>query len=153
MFLPKEEISNIVAPILEEMQAELVELKLSRNASGFLIKILVDNDHGGIIVAECARLNHKIRQAINNSAIITEEYFLEVSSPGLDRPLFVRNDFLRSLNKRARFFLKEPVSGKIEIAGMIKEVKDESIEVEAGGGIIEIPLSKINKAKPDIDFI
>jgi ribosome maturation factor RimP len=85
--------------------------------------------------------------------IIKNRYILEVSSPGLDRLLKTKSDFLRCINRRLRFFLKGPINGKVELEGIIKEVKDDGVAVDTGGLVVEIPLAQINMAKQIIKEI
>ncbi|MDI6605944.1 MAG: ribosome maturation factor, partial [Candidatus Omnitrophota bacterium] len=66
---------------------------------------------------------------------------------GLDRPLKSKNDFLRSKNKRVRVFLSDLINGKLEWDGLIDKVGDESLYLKWGDQLLEVPLSKINKAK------
>jgi ribosome maturation factor RimP len=83
---------------------------------------------------------------LDENEFIDNRYILEVSSPGLDRPLVTKNDFLRCLKKRVRFFLTEPINGKPEWEGAILKADDEAVYVDIGEELV-IPLSKINKAK------
>jgi ribosome maturation factor RimP len=78
---------------------------------------------------------------------LQQRYILEVSSPGLDRPLKSRNDFLRCINRKVRVFLNEPINGKSELEGVITEVKDDSVYIVINTESIEVPLSKVAKAK------
>jgi len=92
-------------------------------------------------------LNREIGVLLDEKDIIKEKYILEVASPGLDRPLKTRDDFLRLLNKPAKFFLNEVINGKLEWDGSIDRVDQESVFIMAKEGIIELPIIKINKAK------
>lgn len=112
-----------------------------------ILKVLVDKPSGGITLSECADLNRSFRGFLDEEGLVGEDYILEVSSPGLDRPLKVRGDFLRMLNKEVRFFLSEPLNGKIEWSGFIESAEEEKVLVRAKEGLIEIPYNKINKSK------
>ncbi len=81
-----------------------------------------------------------------------DKYILEVSSPGLDRPLKTKSDFLRCINRKAKFFLLESIKGKIELDGIITKVEDDSVYIDIDGDIIEIPLVKVNKAKQLLSY-
>jgi len=126
---------------------ELVDFTYRRQGRQLVLSILADKPGGGITIDECSRLNSSFGRILDEKNILQEGYVLEVSSPGLDRPLINRNDFLRCINENVHFFLKEPVEGKIEIEGLAREVKEDMVEVDVGGKIIQIPLGKINKAK------
>jgi ribosome maturation factor RimP len=142
-----EDLTKIISSFLEEEGAELVEMKLTRSEGKTLLRLLIDNKSGGITLGECLQLNRRIGEMLENSDLIKESYILEVSSPGLDRPLTSRNDFLRSKEKRVRFFFKELVDGKVEFEGKVLDLDLESVIIEAGGKVFAVPLSNINRAK------
>ena len=141
------ELTKTISPLLEEEDAELVEIKLSRQEGKILLRMLIDKKSGGITIGECSQLNHKIGALLDNSDLIKESYILEVSSPGLDRSLKTRNDFLRAKEKMAHFFFNEPVEGRVELEGKIKDADSESVTIEAEGKFLAVPLSRINRAK------
>lgn len=142
-----ENLKEIILPVLEEENIELVELNFVKARGRSILKLLVDKKGGGINLQECARLNEKIGGLLDTQDVIKERYILEVSSPGLDRPLMTKSDFLRCINKNVRFFLNESINGKIELEGVISKAGDDSVYIDIDGDIIEIPLAKINKAK------
>lgn len=145
-----EDLKKIILPILEEQSLEFVELKFLRAPGGPILKLLVDKK-GGISLDDCAQLNEKINNLLDNQDIIEGRYILEVSSPGLDRPLKNKHDFLRCINRNVRFFLKESINGKLELVGIITKVEDDSVYIDAEDRILAIPISKINKAKQVIE--
>jgi ribosome maturation factor RimP len=142
-----ERIQQVIAPVLEDAQAELVELDLVRTSGQVIVRLLVDKIEERISLGECALINRRLGDVFEEQNIIPDRYVLEVSSPGLDRSLKTRNDFGRSLNKKAKFFLHEAINGKIEWDGVIKDVTGTGVSVDIEGQIVELPLSKINKAK------
>lgn len=142
-----DKIKEIVVPLIEGQGFDLVDLLMHRDNRRIIIRFLVDKPTGGISLDECTKLNEEIGQLLENQDFIQESFLLEVSSPGLDRPLMSLKDFIRALNKDVIIFLKEKVQEKIEISGKINAVKDNAVFVGIDGGEIEIPLEKINKAK------
>lgn len=141
------EIENLTHSILEAQGIDLVELTCWYAGRNLMVRILVDKPEGGINVAECAALNRQLCELLDEKDLIQERYVLEVSSPGIDRPLKTKKDFFRCLKRDVRFFLQEPVSGKIELQGCVLNVKDESVEIIAEDTVIEIAFAKIAKAK------
>lgn len=139
-------IKDLVLPIIEEQDLDLVEFCFLHKAKKSIIKIIVDYPEGGISLNACALLNQKIDKAIEESNILGIDYILEVSSPGLDRPLKTQKDFLRAVGREVRFFLKEPVNEKKELTGEIKRVDKNLIFIEKNNKTTTINLEKINKA-------
>ncbi len=142
-----ERIEAISEPFLQKMGVELVDLHIHQARMQTNVQLLVDKPAGGISLAECAQLNRDIGQAIEAQSLIEHQYMLEVSSPGLDRPLKTKKDFARALGRPLHFFLTEPVEGRIEYIGTLKMVEEISLTVELQGREVFIPLEKINRAK------
>lgn len=146
-----QELKEIIRPLLDEEDVELVELSFIRRRNNSLLRLLVDKRKGGISLEDCARLNQRLGELLDTRNAIQDRYVLEVSSPGLDRPLKTKNDFLRCLGQKVKFFLNEAINGKIEIDGVINKVEDEAVIIDTREGALGIPLSRINKAKQIIE--
>lgn len=145
------ELKNIIGDYLKIQRLDLIDLIYRHEGRDLIVRILIDRPEGGITVGECAKLNIQISNLLDEKEILQTRYILEVASPGLDRPLKTKNDFLRCTNRRVRFFLSEPINGKIELEGLISKVENDSVYIESRSEIIEIPLTKINKAKQIIE--
>ena len=142
-----ENIKKDIQGILEEGGFELIELNFCQSGKFRVLRLLTDKVGGGINIEECSELNRKIGLFIDAKDMAEGRYMLEVSSPGLDRPLKTKNDFLRCSNKSARFFLNELINGKLEWEGLINKVGQESVFISVEGNFIEVPFLKINKAR------
>jgi ribosome maturation factor RimP len=130
---------------------ELVQLSCYRAGRSLGVRILADRPEGGITIEECAQLNRQISMTLDEKELIQERYVLEVSSPGLDRPLRTKKDFSRCLNKKVQIFLREPVFEKLQFQGTITNVTDESVKIETAQGAVDIPLAAITKATQAIE--
>ena len=142
-----ENLKEIILPALEEENIELVELSFVKAGGRSILRLLVDKKGGGVNLQECARLNEKIGSLLDTQDVIKDRYILEVFSPGVDRPLVTKSDFLRCINRKVRFFLRESIDGKIELEGVIIKVEDDSVYIDIEGNHLQIPLSEITKAK------
>ena len=146
---------------LESLNFVLVDIICRYEGGDFFIRILADRPQGhglassgqshkpegGINLDECAMLNRDIGKLLDEKDMIQERYILEVSSPGLDRPLKTKEDFSLFLNKKAKFFLNELINGKLEWEGLINKVGEESVSISMADSLIEVPFLKINKAR------
>ncbi|HTY45383.1 MAG TPA: ribosome maturation factor RimP [Patescibacteria group bacterium] len=141
------QLSELLEALLAARGLELVELTHRYEGSNLYLRILVDHPEGGITMDECARLNYELGMVLDEKDLIQQRYTLEVSSPGTDRPLKLEKDFLRCLQRTARFFFSEPIEGKWETEGKILTVENGSVYVEVEDKAVAIPLSKINRAK------
>lgn len=147
------ELKNIITDFLKDKTLDLVDLIYRYEGRNLFLRILVDKPEGGISLDECAQLNNEVSRILDEKDILKERYILEVSSPGIDRPLKTKNDFLRCLNKPVRFFLAESIDAKMELEGIIIKVSDDLVYVDIKGRVCEIPLFKINRAKQIINNI
>ena len=139
-------IEEWLAPWLLELNVELVDLTIKRAGRTVMIEVLVDRAQGGITIAQCTTINKRLSANLEIENLIADDYMLEVSSPGLDRPLKNRKDFLRILGKPVRVHLVEPVAQKLEHSGLLANVEADDILVQVKEGLIRIPLEKITKA-------
>ncbi|MEK6567678.1 MAG: ribosome maturation factor RimP [Candidatus Omnitrophota bacterium] len=147
---------QVVQDYIEDLGYELVDLSLSKTRGNMTLKVLTDKPRGGISLKECADLNQGLSAILDRENTLGESYVLEVSSPGIDRPLTSRKDFLRAQARQIRVVLSEPIEGKYEITGIITKVEDDYLFLDSGepkiidgerGRTIRIPLNKIKKAK------
>ncbi len=141
------ELENIIADYLKNRALDLVDLIYRHEGMSLRLGILVDRPEGGITLGECASLNEEIGKIIDEKELLQDKYVLEVSSPGLDRPLKLESDFSRCINKKVKFFLREPVGGKLEPEGLIIKVGQGAVSADVNGEILTIPLAQINFAK------
>jgi ribosome maturation factor RimP len=141
------ELEGLAGSFLEGKGLELVELDCRNEGQRMVVRVLADRVAGSITIGECALFCRSLKDLLEEKNIISGDYLLEVSSPGLDRPLKKEKDFLRCLDKEAVFFLNAPVAGKIQWQGVIRKVEEGNVFVQSGPELLELPLVKINKAK------
>ena len=138
-------LTDLILPLLEEKGLELVEANCIRQGRSFLFQLFIDKS-GGISIEECAVINRQLGQKLDEHPLTDEDYWLEVSSPGLDRPLKTVKDFLRVCGQEIHLFLKQPLEGKHEYQGILKNVNDREIIIKTiNNPDFVIPLEHINK--------
>jgi ribosome maturation factor RimP len=155
------ELKEKLLPLVKEENLELVDLEFSPRGSKSLLRIYVDKPASGcgvrtgVTIEDCANLSRKVSDFLDMEDLIPYRYNLEVSSPGLDRPLIKREDFVRRVGEKVRVFLKEPIDGEMELVGKINNLQDETLylfTMPEGGPPCEsqekaIPFGKVQKAK------
>jgi len=143
----QERIKILTDKFFESVGMDLIGLKISGHKNDVHIEITADKPSGGINIRECAILNKSLVAAIEQENFLPPEIFsLELSSPGLDRPLVTRKDFMRLRAQELHFWLTEAINGKKEVQGILLEVGDSSLTIEASKKLkLEIPLSSIIK--------
>lgn len=147
------ELTSIFGDYLKSRGIDLIEIIYRYEGRVLFLRILADRPEGGITLDECAQVNQEISIILDEKDILRQRYILEVSSPGLDRPIKTKSDFLRCINRKAKFFLLEPIKGKIELDGIISRVEGDCVYLDRDGEIIQIPLAGINKARQILDNV
>ncbi len=137
---------------------ELVSVELSNR--GRMLRIFIDKpaapvkDAGasGITVDDCARVSNQLARVLEVENVDYER--LEVSSPGLDRPLKKEADFARFAGEQARLTLRIPVGGRRNFTGVMHAVADGKLQLEVEGGMVTIDLANVDKARlvPKVEF-
>lgn len=149
------EITATLEPLINSLLGvsglDLVNLKVNRQGRDILIEVLADRPRGGITISECSRVNRQLVEKIENDKLLSEEYSVSVSSPGIDWPLQNRKDFLRVLNRPLRIMLTEPIEETWEYTGKLERVDDDQIAMDVRRSLVIIPLNKIKKAVQIID--
>ncbi|MBF0386633.1 MAG: hypothetical protein HQL20_02120 [Candidatus Omnitrophica bacterium] len=143
----QEDILKCARPICAGLGLELVELTVRAFNDALSIELLADLPGGGISFEECARLNRALDKELYETLKLGDNYTLEVSSPGLDRPLTGIADFRRNTGRRIRLFLRERVAGKMEMDAVVKGVTDAEVLLETKFGDLSIGVDKIERAR------
>ena len=142
----KEELKQRLLPLIEEEDLELVELDLVGKPPHYILRIFVDKA-GGVNVEECADLSRRLSDYLDTEDLIQGRYTLEVSSPGLERPLLSLDDFRRKIGERVKVDLKFPLDEKKEIKGEIVEVRENEVVIALEDKVETIPWDRIEKGR------
>ena len=145
-------VRELVEPLLSARQAELVELTCHPQGGRALVRFLVDTPQG-IRLDELSALNQAIGAILEEHDVIPMPYLLEVSSPGLDRPLKNQADFDRVIGRRLKVRTAAPINEKWEYSGKLLNVNEEAIVLELNSGEkLKILLSSIAHAVQEIEI-
>ncbi|SFJ66456.1 ribosome maturation factor RimP [Jannaschia pohangensis] len=134
-------LADIVTPVIEDMGFELVRLRLMSGKQPTL-QIMADKPDGGIEVDDCARISTELSAVLDVEDPIVDEYTLEVSSPGIDRPLTRLKDFDVWADYEARLETDELIDGQRRFKGFLRGTEDGEVlvEIEQGGEDVTIGL-------------
>lgn len=142
-----EEVSKYAATLLPTMGLELVEVQFRREGHGWVLRVFIDSEDG-ITVDHCADVSREVSAYLDVEELVDHQYNLEVSSPGLERPLKTVSDFERFNGKKARVKLHEPIEGQKMQVGVILQVIEDEIELELEDGKkVRFSFDDINKAR------
>lgn len=146
-----EKIEKIVTPVVNEMGLSLVDIEYMQDGGYWYVRIYVENLNGEITLEECAAISGKIDEDVDK--LIEQRFFLEVSSPGIERPLKKIEDFIRFKGEKIKVSLKHKINDKKSFEGIITECKDNIIFLEIEEeNIVEVPFSEVKKANIIYEF-
>ncbi len=140
----KDDVTELVQSPIEEEGFELVELKLAQYKKSSRLQLFIDSDHG-VNIDDCVRVSRRIEPVLEKSNLFAFGYTIEVSSPGLDRPLKTVRDFSRRVGEKMRIFFLEDEFLPVE--GTLTGVDETGIEIETEKGMSRIDLGKIRVGK------
>jgi len=145
------EIQSVIDPILESQGLELVDLEYQRESQGWVLRVYIDRE-GGVTLNDCAELSGELGTVLDVRDLMANPYTLEVSSPGLNRPLKKPEDYNKYQHRLVKIKTYKPIDGRKNFKGILRELKDGNVFLEMEGRIIEIPLKGIAKANLEMEF-
>lgn len=144
-----ERVKAIAIPLFMELGLELVDVEFRREANGWILRLYIDKP-GGVVLGDCQRVSEELSDLLDIEDLISHPYTLEVSSPGLYRPLHLESDFLRFVGQRARISTSSAVAGQRRFLGILRGYEEERILLEREDGTIAlIPFALIVKSRLD----
>lgn len=145
-------VEDLLAPILEEMGLELVDIEYKKEGSNWFLRVFIDNETGTIDIDDCGTVSERLSQRLDEVDPIPTAYFLEVSSPGAERPLRKESDFRKAVGKHVHITTKEPIAGASVFEGELLSFADGKLTVKEAKQTHEISLDQVDTARMAIVF-
>ena len=140
------ELSEILTPVVESMGYELVGVEYSGGEHHGVLRVYIDKEDG-ITVDDCADVSRQVSALLDVEDPIAHAYDLEVSSPGLNRPLFKGADFERFAGQPAKIRLAVPLNGRRNFSGVLQGIDgNDVVSIEVDNELFELPLHDIARA-------
>ncbi len=146
-----ERVRSIADAIAAEQGMELVDVEYRREARGWVLRLYIDKE-GGVTLEDCTRISREVGRSLDVEDFILNPYTLEVSSPGLDRPLKKEKDFLRFRDRLVRIKTASPMEGRRQFRGRLLGLSGDRIQIEMEGRVIDIPLTNVAKANLELEL-
>lgn len=144
-------VERFLIPIMEEHQFELVDVEWVKEAGTWYLRAYVDKE-GGISVDDCEIVSRRLSDWLDKEDFITESYILEVSSPGLGRPLKKEKDFARSLGKDVDVRLYRARDKRKDFTGVLKAYDEQTVTIEEEGEELVFERGEIALIRLAFDF-
>lgn len=145
-------VTELVTPIVNEMGLELVDIEYKKEGSNWFLRVFIDNEVGNIDIEDCALVSEKLSQKLDESDPIPTAYFLEVSSPGAERPLRSDKDFKKAVGRHVHITTKEPIEGAAVFEGELVSFEDGKLTVKEAKKTYVISQEQIDTARMAIVF-
>jgi len=146
----KQRVLHLAMQIADEQGAEIFDIELLGKRK-FLLRVVVDKE-GGVTLDDCERFSKSLGAVLDIEDPFPGSYTLEVSSPGLDRPLKSINDFKKNKGKLARIITGEEIENQKFFIGRILEVSNDFVKLLVNKREIDIPFEKISKARLEVEL-
>jgi ribosome maturation factor RimP len=148
----KERILKLAAQVADGQGISVVDVEMTGSVRKPTVRVFIDKE-GGVTLDDCERVSRGLSALLDVEDMMRSSYVLEVSSPGLDRPLRDPGDFEKSVGKLARVVTKEGIDNRTFFIGRIQGVKADRLLLTVGEGeVYEIPFDRISRARLEIEL-
>ncbi|RKD24267.1 ribosome maturation factor RimP [Ammoniphilus oxalaticus] len=144
-------VGELAEPILEEMNLDLIDIEFQKEGSNWFLRVFIDKE-GGVDIDDCGIVSEKLSKRLDEVDPIQQAYFLEVSSPGIERPLKNEKDIHWAVGKRVNLSTYEPIENMKIFEGTLTEFDGTALSVLEGKKTYQIPYDKVAKARIAVVF-
>ena len=160
---PPSEVRSIADRVARSHGLELFDLQFRRESIGWVLRLFIDRSEPtappgaggrgeGVTVSDCAAVSLDVSAILDAEVTFDHTYTLEVSSPGLDRPLRHLADFVRFVGRRVKIVTSEPVGGQRFVSGRITAVEDRTIVIADGKTTRRVPETAVTRARLEVEL-
>ncbi len=142
---PEQKLIALLAPVVAENGFELVDIDLTTEQGQRVLRVFIDKD-GGVNVDDCAQVSGYLEDVLDMQEALNGRYSLEVSSPGLNRPLRTLAHFHKAVGKKVQIVTSEKLGGRKNFKGVLKRLEDDNLFLEIDLQDFVVPFAKISKA-------
>jgi len=150
-----EVVEDLATPILTEIGLELVDIEYVKEGKNWFLRIYIDKDNG-VDIEECGLVSERLSEKLDALDPIPHNYFLEVSSPGAERPLKKEKDYQKAIGKNVFIKTYEPIDGEKAFEGLLTKFEGDTVTIEVKiktrKKIITLPFDKIASARLAVTF-
>lgn len=150
-----EAVIELIEPTLRDLQIELVEVKYAKEGKNWVLKVFIDSPKG-VDLDMCTMVSEKISDILDENDPVSDAYFLEVSSPGAERPLKGPDDYKKAVGKNVRVTTYESIDGQSVFEGALESVEEDHLSIAVKDKtrvkVVDIPVKIIASARLAIIF-
>jgi ribosome maturation factor RimP len=144
-------IERIAEPVVTAEGMEIVDIEYRRENRGWVLRLYIDKE-GGVTIGDCSNISSQVSHLIDVYELISHPVILEVSSPGLDRPLKKEKDFVKYNGRLIKIKTHDPIGKRKNFKGRLLDYSEGVVKIDIGVEIISLPLDKIAKANLEYEY-
>ena len=144
-------VQNLLEDIINNLGYELYDVVYEKEGKDYYLRIFIDKDEG-ISINDCEAVNNAINDILDEADYIKEQYFLEVSSPGIERTLRKEKHFIKQIGNEISLRLYKPIDKQKELRGLLEEYNNNEITINVNNKSLKVNLKDIAIAKTIFDF-
>ncbi|WP_078595630.1 ribosome maturation factor RimP [Evansella clarkii] len=153
----REITESIVTPILSDLALELVDVEFKKEGKNWFLRVYIERENGsGVDLDDCAAVSERLSEELDKRDPVEQAYYLEVSSPGAERPLKNEKDVQRAVGKNIHVTTYAPIDGEKQFEGKLTEYDGDTLTIETRvktrTKVVEIPYDKVAKARLAVVF-
>jgi ribosome maturation factor RimP len=139
-------VNALTGPLCDADGIELVYTEYQREPHGMVLRIYIDKP-GGPTLQDCTLVSRQLQDLLDVHLDVSDNYHLEVSSPGFNRPLGKLSDFVRFKGHQAKIKILQPIDGQKKFTGVLSGTSQETVAIQVGDRVVEIPYQNITRAR------
>ncbi|MBR2241612.1 MAG: ribosome maturation factor RimP [Clostridia bacterium] len=148
----EERVETLVEKSIEALGYQLYDVQYAKEGKDYFLRIFIENPNGQISLEDCEKVNNEIEEMLDTADYIKEQYFLEVSSTGVEKIIRKDKHLQENIGEYINIKLFKPINNCKEFIGILKKYDDEIIYVEVNGDIIELERKNISLIKKYYDW-
>ncbi|WP_416826846.1 ribosome maturation factor RimP [Ectobacillus polymachus] len=150
-----EVVEELAQPIIDELNLELVDVEYVKEGKDWFLRVFIDSETG-VDIEDCGTVSERLSEALDKQDPIPHLYFLDVSSPGAERPLKKEQDFHKAIGKQVAIKTYEPIDGEKLFEGKLLSYNGETVTIaimiKTRKKEVQIPMSKVASARLAVAF-
>lgn len=143
----EERVETLVKPTIESLGYQLYDVQYAKEGKDYFLRIFIDKENGTISLEDCEKVNNEIEELLDTADYIKEQYFLEVSSTGIEKQIRKTKHLEENINEIIDVKLFKPINNSKEYIGILKKFDDETIYLEVNNQVIELERKNISLIK------
>lgn len=148
----EERVETLVTKPIENLGYQLYDVQYAKEGKDYFLRIFIENPNGQISLEDCEKVNNEIEELLDTADYIKEQYFLEVSSTGVEKIIRKEKHLKDNIDEYITVNLFKPVNNSKEFIGMLKKFDDETIYIDVNGEVIELERKNISLIKKYFDW-